>query len=146
MARNANTDNKGKLLVTVFAFAPAPGQLRNFRCTRTPAFAEATAVKACIWPQLKSCTLTDFWLRDKLYRNTAPVLVTKFVTGDKFVAPIKLVPRSRQNVIEIVPWPSFAQGLRQGFGPQRASEGEDGKKHAIPLLPTEGSAKVGLAP
>ncbi len=37
-------------------------------------------------------TLTVFWLRDKLYRDTAPVHTTNFVTGDKFMAPIKLVP------------------------------------------------------
>ena len=34
-----------------------------------------------------------FWLRDKLYRDTAPVPATNFVTGDKFAAPIKLMPR-----------------------------------------------------
>jgi hypothetical protein len=28
-----------------------------------------------------------------LYRDTAPVPAIKFVTGDKFSAPIKLVPR-----------------------------------------------------
>jgi hypothetical protein len=47
--------------------------------------------------------MTNFWLRDKLYRDTAPVPATKFVTGDKFAAPIKLVPRSRQRAIKIVP-------------------------------------------
>jgi hypothetical protein len=30
------------------------------------------------------------------------VPATKFVTGDKFVAPIKLVPRSRQHAIKFV--------------------------------------------
>ena len=38
-------------------------------------------------------TLTVFRLRDSLYRDTAPVPATNFVTGDKFAAPIKLVPR-----------------------------------------------------
>ena len=38
--------------------------------------------------------MTVFWLRDKLYRDTAPVHATKFVTGDKFEAPIKLVAPS----------------------------------------------------
>jgi hypothetical protein len=53
----------------------------------------ATLGKARICPQLKSCTMTNFWLRDSLYRDTAPVPSTNFVTGDKFAAPIKLVPR-----------------------------------------------------
>jgi hypothetical protein len=38
-----------------------------------------------------------------LYRDTAPVSATKFVTGDKFAAPIKIVPRSRQYAINFVP-------------------------------------------
>ncbi len=55
-------------------------------------------------PAIKSqFTLTVFWLRDKLYRDTAPVPATNFVTGDKFAAPIKLVPRPRQNSIKFVP-------------------------------------------
>ena len=45
-----------------------------------------------ICPQFKSCTLINFWLRDKLYRYTAQVPATKFVTGDKFAAPINLAP------------------------------------------------------
>jgi hypothetical protein len=48
-------------------------------------------------------TLTVFWLRDSLYRDTTPVLPTSFVTGDKFAAPIKIVPRPRQNSIKFVP-------------------------------------------
>jgi hypothetical protein len=36
--------------------------------------------------------MTNFWLRDNLYRDTAPVPTTNYVTGDKFAAPIKLVP------------------------------------------------------
>ena len=47
--------------------------------------------------------MINFWLRDNLYRDTAPVPATNFVTGDKFAAPIKLVPRSRQHVIKFVP-------------------------------------------
>ena len=35
-------------------------------------------------------TLTVFWLRSALYRDTAPVPATNFVTGDKYAAPIKL--------------------------------------------------------
>jgi hypothetical protein len=46
---------------------------------------------------IKSCTLTTFWLRDRLYRDTAQVPATSFVTGDKFAAPIKLVPRHSYN-------------------------------------------------
>ena len=38
-------------------------------------------------------TLTVFWLRSGLYRDTAPVPAAKFVTGEKFGAPIKLVAR-----------------------------------------------------
>jgi len=49
-------------------------------------------------------TLTVFWLRSALNRDTAPVLPTSFVTGDKFATLIKIVPRSRQNSIKFVPW------------------------------------------
>jgi hypothetical protein len=48
-------------------------------------------------PQFKACTVTNLWLRYSLYRDTAPVLATSFVTGDNFAAPIKLVPRSGSN-------------------------------------------------
>ena len=83
----------GKLFVTVFAFAPAlKKDLRWFMYPDTR-----------IYTQFKSCTVTDFWLRDKLYRDTAPVPATNFVTGDNLVASIKLVPRSRQNTIKFVP-------------------------------------------
>jgi hypothetical protein len=52
--------------------------------------------------------VTNFWLQDNLYRDTAPVPATKFVTGDnpdsyRDVAPIKLVPRSLQHSIKFVP-------------------------------------------
>ncbi len=54
-------------------------------------------------------TLTDFLLRDKLYPDTAPVLPTSFVTGDKirgsdqpctWIAParIKFVPGLQKHV------------------------------------------------
>jgi len=46
-----------------------------------------------ICKQFKSCTVINYWLRDNLYRYTAPVPATKLVTGDNFLAPIKLVPR-----------------------------------------------------
>jgi hypothetical protein len=53
-------------------------------------------------PQTCSCTVTDFWLRPTLYRDTAPVLAISFVTGDipiaiGIAAPIELVPRSGSN-------------------------------------------------
>jgi hypothetical protein len=48
-------------------------------------------------------TLTDFWLRDKLYTDTAPVPSPTFVTGDKLAVPFKLVPGSRQHAIKFVP-------------------------------------------
>ncbi len=38
-----------------------------------------------------------------LYRDTAPLPAIKFVTGDKLAAPIKLVPRSHQNLIKFAP-------------------------------------------
>jgi len=71
-----NTDNMGKLFPAVrdklshFLLLLLPSrQFCNDQCTRTPAFAEATAVKARICTQLKSCTVTGFWLRDNLYRD-----------------------------------------------------------------------------
>src|SRR4030042_28148 len=73
----------GKLLVTLFAFAPALKTVSSW-----PLHPDTL-----ICTQLKSCTLTNFWLRDNLYRDTAQVPATIFVTGDKFAAPIKLVPR-----------------------------------------------------
>ena len=41
--------------------------------------------------------MTNFWLEVSLYRDTAQVTAINFVTGDKFVAPIKLVPRHSYN-------------------------------------------------
>jgi hypothetical protein len=43
--------------------------------------------------QYKSCTVTVFLLRDSLYRDTALVPATNFVTSDKFLAPISFVPQ-----------------------------------------------------
>ena len=78
-----NTDGIINKLVTVFAFAPAPKT--NSQRLLHP--------DTRICTQLKSYTLTNYWLRDSLYRDTAPVPATNFVTGDKFATPIKLVPR-----------------------------------------------------
>jgi hypothetical protein len=66
-----------------------------------------------ICTQLKSCTLTNFWLRDKLYRDTAPVPTIKILYHDSFPAPIKLVPRHSYSSKNLHP---------------------DGKKCAIPSL------------
>jgi hypothetical protein len=68
----------GKLFVTVFAFASA--LKTNLLWLLHP--------DTRICTQLISCTLANFWFRDSLYRDTAPVPATSFVTGDKFVAPI----------------------------------------------------------
>jgi len=38
-----------------------------------------------------------------VYTATAPVPTTKFVNVDKSVAPNKLVPRSRQHAVKLVP-------------------------------------------
>jgi hypothetical protein len=75
----------GKLFVTVFAFAPATRTIPADRGTRT----------SHQYSQSNFCTLTNYWLRDKLYRDTAPVPATNFVTGDKFAASIKLVGDTR---------------------------------------------------
>ena len=112
----------GKLFVTLFAIAPTPKTDSQW-----PSNPDMRS-----YMQFKSCTLTNFWLRDKWYpmtlpsvgqgtdasisiynlrRDTAPVPATKFVTGDKLVAPIKLVPRSRQHAIKFVPCL-----LRLGYG------------------------------
>ena len=73
----------GKLFVTVFAFAPAPKT--NLYWLLHP------DMRICL--QYKSCTVINFWLKDSMYRDTAPVPANNFVNGDKFEAPIKLVPR-----------------------------------------------------
>ena len=79
----ANTDGRVNKLVTLFAFAPAPKT--NLYWFFHP--------DTLICPQFKSCIVTDFWLRDSLYRDTAPVPLTKILYCDSFLAPIKLVPR-----------------------------------------------------
>ena len=56
-----------------------------------------------ICPQYKSCTVTVFWLRSNLYRDTAPVLLTKILYRDSFLAPIKLVPRHAYLRLKLVP-------------------------------------------
>jgi hypothetical protein len=85
-----------------------PRQFGNGSCTRTRASARNNAL----------CTVITYWFRSTLYRDTAPVPVTNFVTGDKFAAPISLVTRHSYN----------SQNLYH-----------DGKKCAIPSLPACGS-------
>jgi hypothetical protein len=81
----ANTDNMGKLFVT--PFAPAP---------KTDSFLPLHP-DTLICTQFKFNTVTNFLLRDSLYRDTALVRANNFVTGVKFAAPIKHIPRSRQH-------------------------------------------------
>jgi len=50
------------------------------------------------------CTLTVFWLRSTLYRDTAPVPPTKYVTGDKFAAPIKLCTATLVKLNKLCTW------------------------------------------
>ena len=73
----------GKLFVMVFAFAPATRTIPADRGTRTSRQNSQSNFR----------TLTNFWLRDKLYRDTAPVLLTVIQYRDSLPAPIKLVPR-----------------------------------------------------
>ena len=112
----ANTDNMGKLLVMVFA-APCSHDksCQNLHPdTRT-------------YPQYKSCNVTDFWLRDSLYRDTAQVPLKNILYRDSIPASIKLVPRHAR--------------LRQNLY-------LDGKNHSIPSLHRDSFvAKVpGLCP
>ena len=47
--------------------------------------------------------MTVFWLRDSLYRDTAPVPLTKIQYRDCLLAPIKLVPRHAYRSIKFIP-------------------------------------------
>jgi hypothetical protein len=101
----------GKLFVTLFAPPRrdfVAGLLNFCFCTQdrfvivlAPALRSAQGARICT--QLYFCTVINFYLRDSLYRDTAPVPVNSFVTGDKFVAPIKLVPRHALCSIKFVP-------------------------------------------
>ena len=71
-----NTVNKGKLFVMLFAWFWATYQ--DLQITRHP---DSRSCK-----QLKPCTLTNFWLRDKLYRDTAPLPFSNFIYCDYFSA------------------------------------------------------------
>jgi hypothetical protein len=97
-----NTDNMGKLfpafskkagqVVTLFAFAPAPKIVLEWYMHPDTHLRSASVGKARICMQYKSCTVTGFWLRDSLYRDTAPVPATIILYRDSLPAPIKLVP------------------------------------------------------
>jgi hypothetical protein len=54
-------------------------------------------------PQYKSCIVTVSWLRSYLYRDTAPVPLTKILYPDSFAAPIKLVSRHAYLRLKLVP-------------------------------------------
>jgi len=53
--------------------------------------------------QYKSYTLTDIWLRDSLYRDTAQVLLTNILHRDSFLAPIIFVSRHAYLRLKLVP-------------------------------------------
>jgi len=104
LLRPPNTDNKVNKLVMVFAFAPASRQISNDLAS---ALRSAQGARSC--PQTSSCIVTipiaiGIWLRPTLYRDTAPVLVNSFVTGDNFAAPIKRVSRSGSNSTKLLLW------------------------------------------
>jgi hypothetical protein len=84
----------GKLLVTVFAFAPAP--MTNLKWPLHP--------DTRICTQLKSCTLTIFCLRDNFVsRHCASAHLLNFCTGSNSRPLSKPVPRPRQHAIKLVP-------------------------------------------
>jgi hypothetical protein len=82
----------------VMLFAP-PGRdfvakLLNFCSCSQDKFVMVAAPGHAHLPARKiRYTLTVFWLRSALYRYTAPVSGTNFVTGAKFAASINFVPR-----------------------------------------------------
>jgi hypothetical protein len=47
--------------------------------------------------------VTVFWLRDSLYRDTAPMPPTKILYRDSSLAPIKLVPQHAYLRLKLVP-------------------------------------------
>ncbi len=50
-------------------------------------------------PLLKQCTLTNYCIQHILYRDTAPVHATNFVTGELTVPSFLFVPRLLQRSI-----------------------------------------------
>jgi hypothetical protein len=67
--------------------------------------------RSCL--QSNSCTVTNLWLRNSLYRDTALMPETSFVTGDNFLARI---------------WHCIATRL------YLTNSLQEGKKYAIPSL------------
>jgi hypothetical protein len=86
----------GKLFVTLFA-PPKRGfrcKLFNFcSCTQDKFVMVVAPGHTHLLAILILYTLTVLWLRSKLYRDTAHVPASNFVTGDKFVASISLITR-----------------------------------------------------
>ncbi len=78
-----NTDNKRHLFVTVFEH---PAFYIMTLKSDHPDTAPVLTIKLCVVWQIP-CFVVN------LYCDTAPVLATNFVTGDKFAVPINLVPR-----------------------------------------------------
>jgi hypothetical protein len=77
----------GKLLVTVFAFAPAPLQITNARKPGHPHL-----------PTIKTLHQDYFLASGQLFvANAAPVSAFQLCYPDYFVHPSKLVPRHSVN-------------------------------------------------
>jgi hypothetical protein len=94
LLRPHNTDGIINGLVTVFAFAPAP--MTNLKWPLHP--------DTRICTQLKSCTMTIFWLRDKLHRDTAPAPIYQLSATETDFQPLSnLAPRPRHHAIKFVP-------------------------------------------
>ena len=81
-------DNMGKLLVMVFA-APCS---HDKSCQNLHPDPSLRSGQARTSPQNKSCNVTDFWLRLKLYRDIALVPLTNILYLDSIPASIKLIP------------------------------------------------------
>jgi hypothetical protein len=87
LLRPHNTDGIINGLVTVFAFAPAP--MTNLKWPLHP--------DTRICTQLKSCTMTIFWLRDKLHRDTAPVPIYQISTPGAIPVHLETLYRDRAS-------------------------------------------------
>jgi hypothetical protein len=109
-----------------------PRQNCNGSCTRTPAFAEATAVKARICTQLRSCTVINYCLRDSLYprhsllshgAGATLVMLKKFVPMTLACGSVRAgldgknschtLPACRQAGLHPMTFASLSQGLRR---------------------------------
>ena len=54
--------------------------------------------------QSNFCTLTNFWLRDKLYRDTAQVLLRKKQYRDNFTITLKVCTTTRVMLSQLCTW------------------------------------------